>query len=232
LQYLPTSCGALCALSSIPYPHLPSSEPLAARGVRYIQAMFMFNKNNAVPRSRQSSIDSPVPGTSPSTSISTSTSTAASTLDAWVPQGSDASSCQDIHFLEQRTRVRSGNRSSVFNLRSRSNTATSTTSSFVSLVPPGMAGSDASAHGSSQDYRRLAGQSFMEFPGSKRSLFRGKKGKRLSGQFSPNFDVDDTEKVESVSKRDSVLRKGRRMMNHSEDSRKFSPSSTAFLVSY
>jgi hypothetical protein len=194
--------------------------------------MFMFNKNNAVPRSRQSSIDSPVPGTSPSTSISTSTSTAASTLDPWVPQASDAFSFKDNHSLEQRTQVRPGNRSSVFNLRSRSNTATSTTSSFVSLVPPGMAGPDTSPHGSSRDYRHLAGQSFMEFPASKRSLFRGKKGKRLSGQFSPSFNIDDVEKVESVSKRDSVLRRGRKMMNNSEDSRRFSPSLSVSVISY
>ena len=116
--------------------------------------------------------------------------------------------------------MRSGKRSSVFNLRSRSNTVSSTTSSFGSLVPLGMAGSDISSHNPSRDYRHLAGQSFMELPGSKRSLFRGKKGKRVSDQFSPGFGVDEIEKVESVSKRDSVLRKGRRMMNHSEDSRK------------
>ena len=62
----------------------------------------------------------------------------------------------------------------------------------------------------------------MELPGSKRSLFRGKKGRRLSGQFSPSLDVDEIEKVESVSKRDSVLRRGRKIINHSEDSRKHS----------
>jgi hypothetical protein len=71
----------------------------------------------------------------------------------------------------------------------------------------------------------------MELPGSKRSLFRGKKGRRLSGQFSPSFDVDEIEKVESVSKRDSVLRRGRKMINHSEDSRKHSlPHS--LIISY
>ncbi|KAF2795777.1 hypothetical protein K505DRAFT_359870 [Melanomma pulvis-pyrius CBS 109.77] len=81
-----------------------------------------------------------------------------------------------------------------------------------------MAASDTSSHRSSRDYRHLAGQSFMELPGSKRSLFRGKKSKRLSGQFSPSFDVDEVQEVETLSKRESVLRKGRRMMNQSEDS--------------
>jgi hypothetical protein len=212
--------AGLCAhYSSIAPPISAIFRASAAGGAPYIQAMFMFNKTNAVPRSRQSSIDSPVPGISPSTSISTSTSTAASTVDAWASQGSDATSFGDMPSPEQRTRARSGKRSSVFNLRSRSNTVSSTTS-FGSLVPPGMAGSDTSSHSPSRDYRHLAGQSFMELPGSKRSLFRGRKGKRVSDQFSPSFGVDEIEKVESVSKRDSVLRKGRRIMNHSEDSRK------------
>ena len=196
-----TSCGALCA----PFPTY-----ICQLRAPKIQAMFMFNKNNALPRSRQSSIDSLV--TDPSVSTSTS--------DAWVSQCSDASSYGEMPSPEHRARVHPGKRSSVFNLRSRSNTASSATSSFVSLTPSTMAGPDTSSHRSSQDLHHLAGQSFMDFPGSKRSIFRGKKGKRLSGHFSPSFTVEEGEEADVGSKRASVLRKSRRATNQSESSRK------------
>ncbi|KAF2463715.1 uncharacterized protein BDR25DRAFT_106650 [Lindgomyces ingoldianus] len=163
--------------------------------------MFLFNKNNALPRSRQSSIDSLV--TDPSTS------TSASTSDVWVSQ-SDVSSYGEMPSPEQRERTHPGKRSSVFNLRSRSNTATSTSSSFVS-VPSDMTGTDDPSQRSSQDLRNLAGHGFLELSGGKRSLFaRGKRTKRQSSQYFPGYNVNEIEETDSGNKRATVLRKGRR----------------------
>ncbi|KAH7116996.1 hypothetical protein B0J11DRAFT_442839 [Dendryphion nanum] len=153
--------------------------------------MFLFNKNNALPRSRQSSIDSLV--TDPSGSTSTSTS------EIWISQCSDASSYGEIPSPDQRERSYPGKRSSVFTLRSRSNTTTSTTSSFVSLSPS-MARPDSSLRPSP-----------MDFSVPKRTLFtRGKRGKRTSGGVSPGLEVDLVEEMDAGGKRTSVLRKGRK----------------------
>lgn len=176
--------------------------------------MFLFNKSNAAPGSRQLSIDSLV--TDPSTSTLASTSAS----EAGVSQCSDASSYVEMPSPEQRERPLTGKRSSVFTLRSRSNTTNSTMSSFVS-VSPVMARPDSSRR-TSQDLHHLAGQSLSELSGAKRSLFtRGKRGKRLSGNFSPTFDLEGSEEADSRGKRVSVLRKSRRGVNQSEGSRKF-----------
>lgn len=176
--------------------------------------MFAFNKNHALPGSRQSSIDSLV--TDPSTSASTS--------EVWVSQCSDTSSYGELPSPEQHTGGHAASkRSSVFTLRSRSNTTNSIASSFVSVTSPSMAGQDGSSHRASQDVRQLAGHSFMDLQAGKRSLFRGKKGKRLSGALSPSFIMNENEETDASTKRSSVLRKNRRQANQSESSRESCP---------
>ncbi|KAF2114798.1 hypothetical protein BDV96DRAFT_85321 [Lophiotrema nucula] len=166
--------------------------------------MFMFNKSNALPRSRQSSIDSLV--TDPSTSTSTS--------DVWVSQSSETSSYGELPSPEQRDRPYAGKRASVFNLRSRSNTATSMTPSVASFST--MTGVDGSRW-TPQEYRHTAEQSLIE--GGKRSLFaRGRRGKRSSGHISSSPTVDESEELDIGSKRASVLRKSRRGVHQSEAS--------------
>ncbi|KAF2736902.1 hypothetical protein EJ04DRAFT_138509 [Polyplosphaeria fusca] len=161
--------------------------------------MFMFNKNNALPGSRQSSVDSLV--TDPSTSTSTS--------DAWISQSSGTSSYGELPSPEDREHLHSAKRNSVFNLRSRSNTATSTTPSMTSLSSSMMSASHSKRF--SQDYRHLPGQSFMD--GGKRSLFtRSRRGRRSSGQFA----VEENEEADFSMKRSSVLRKSRRGQNPPE----------------
>jgi hypothetical protein len=168
--------------------------------------MFLFNKNN----------DLPDPSQSPMESLSTRPSTSASTSDVWVSQNFDASSYAGIPSPEQRGRQYSGRRSSVFNLRSRSNTASSTTSSFVS-VSPAMARPD-SSYRSSQDFHHLTAN-LSDLPGSKRSLFtRSKKGKRTSGQLSNHPDAQDREEVDVTNKRTSILRRTKRGAHQSESS--------------
>lgn len=162
--------------------------------------MFTLNKNNALSASTQSSVDSLV--TVPSASTSTS--------DLWVSQCSTASSYADPPSPERRLGSSSGKRSSVFNLRSRSNTATSTASSFVSIAPPNMAGYDNQSRRGSQDLRNITGQSFMDLHTSRRSIFRGKKGKRLSGSLSPSLSSPEFDEVDATGKRISILRKSRR----------------------
>jgi hypothetical protein len=171
--------------------------------------MFTHHKNIALPTSRQSSVDSLV--TVPSSSTSAS--------DLWVSQSSNATSHGDISSPERHTGPIPGKRSSVFNLRSRSNTTTSTASSFVSIAPPSMSGHDNSSRRSSQDLRHLAGQSFMELQAGRRSLFRSKKGKRLSGSFSPSFSSFEIEEVDAGTKRTSILRKTKRSNTQPERSR-------------
>ncbi|KAF2811440.1 uncharacterized protein BDZ99DRAFT_487227 [Mytilinidion resinicola] len=99
-----------------------------------------------------------------------------------------------------------GKRNSVFTLRSRSNTA-STTSSFVSRTSTitSMTGIDMSSRRSSQD---LSGsQPNQQLPAQKRSLFsRGKKLRRQSSQVSTLSGLDGIEEADSY-KRASVLRK-------------------------
>ncbi|KAF2262065.1 hypothetical protein CC78DRAFT_326324 [Lojkania enalia] len=160
--------------------------------------MFMFNKNNSLPRSRQSSIDDSLGANPPNP---------ASNADAWAPQSPQTFTRSVIPSPDHRESPHPEKRASVFNLRARSNTTSSATPSFVS-VASSMTGSEGSKR-SSQELRHFAGHGFME--GGRRSLFgRGKRGKRLSGPLSPVPTVDETEDIESGNKRISVLRKGRR----------------------
>ncbi|CAO2649340.1 Nn.00g067250.m01.CDS01 [Neocucurbitaria sp. VM-36] len=54
--------------------------------------------------------------------------------------------------------------------------------------------------------------------GTKRSLFRGKKGKRLSETVTSSIGAVDYQEPDAAGKRTSVLRKGRRQNNQSESS--------------
>ncbi|KAF2128649.1 hypothetical protein P153DRAFT_42106 [Dothidotthia symphoricarpi CBS 119687] len=157
--------------------------------------MFAFHKSEYSSRSRQSSTDSQA-------------------LDLWTSQCSDAPSQSDMHSPERRRIAHSGKRSSVFNLRSRSNTATSSTS----LTLSGMAEHGSWSHESSPTPHQLEFQSQDEASGTARSLFRGKKGKRISGSIASSIDMDDDQEIDAGKKRMSILRRGRRRTNQSDSS--------------
>ncbi|KAF1832775.1 hypothetical protein BDW02DRAFT_554005 [Decorospora gaudefroyi] len=155
--------------------------------------MFSFHKSDAS-RSRQSSVDSEATGPT--------TPTAAS--DLWPDQCSMSPPHLGAHSPEQQQRVYAVRRSSVFNLRSRSNTATSMTPSLLSLSHSDMAEHDALQHGSPPGQRQAGSKSQKEATGSRRSLFRGKRGKRLSettGTAVDEYEGDASEKRMSVLRR-------------------------------
>jgi hypothetical protein len=163
--------------------------------------MFSFHKSD-VSRSRQSSVDSEAFGPT--------TFTAGSDLGP--DQHSMSSSHVGSHSPEQYHRGYPVRRSSVFNLRTRSNTATSMTPSLLSLSHPEMAEHDVSPPGSWQAVIK----SQKETTGSRMSLFRGRKGKRLSETVATTMGVDAYE-GDTNERRASILRKGRRGNNQSED---------------
>jgi hypothetical protein len=162
------------------------------------EAMFSFHKSDAS-RSRQSSVDSEATGATTFTSGS----------DPCLDQGSMSSSHVGAHSPEQHHRGYSARRSSVFNLRSRSNTATSMTPSLLSLSHPDMAEHDASPPG----YWQAGSKSQKESTGSRRSLFRGRRGKRLSETTMGG----DAYEGDANEKRASVIRRGRKGNNLSEE---------------
>lgn len=180
-----------------------------------------------MPLERQTSIDSLV--SDPSASTSTSNS------EAWLSQCSDASTQGNLSSPEQRERQVPGRRTSVFNLRSRSNTAASSASSLSLASISAAMGRPDSSHWTSQDFRNLTGQTLADFPGVKRALFtRGKRVKRLSGALSPGQEVEETEEMDVSSKRSSVLRRSRKTANQPEASRKFTVNLvyTASLINF
>ncbi|KAF2273852.1 uncharacterized protein EI97DRAFT_460782 [Westerdykella ornata] len=78
------------------------------------------------------------------------------------------------------------------------------------------------------DSRQFPGQNLLDFSGSKRPLFaRGKRGNRRSGQFSPSSQFEDDGEVEESGRRSSVLRKGKKVADQTEDS----PSSLKLRIS-
>jgi hypothetical protein len=168
--------------------------------------MFSFHKSDAS-RSRQSSIDSEAIGPTSSTAGS----------DIWPDQYSMSSSHVGSHSPEQHYRGYPARRSSVFNLRSRSNTATSMTPSLLSLSHPDMAEYESS--GSPPGSWQAGNKSQKESTGTRRSLFRSKKGKRLSETVVTTTGVDEYE-GDNNERRASILRKGRRGNNQSEDAGK------------
>jgi hypothetical protein len=158
--------------------------------------MFFFNKTNASLPYRQSSANSHVAGPS--------------ATDSWVSPYSDSSTYGDMPSPEQRERGVLGKRSSVFTLRSRSNTATPANSSFLSHTST-ITSTDSSSRRSSQDIRSLTDSQISpsEISGPKRSLFsRGKRLRRQSSQLSSASVSDDIEEVDA-GKRSSLLRKNR-----------------------
>ena len=171
--------------------------------------MFSFHKSDVLPQSRQSSVDSPVTGLA----------TPDAEPDLWMSRSSGSSSHGGLHSPEP-PRFHSSKRSSVFNLRSRSNTATSLTPSLLSLSHPDMAEHEASLHEPPPSSRQYGSQSQGELsgPGSRRSLFRGKKGKRLSDAVASSIGAADYKEADAAGKRISVLRKGRRPNDQSEGS--------------
>ncbi|KAF1957585.1 hypothetical protein CC80DRAFT_47780 [Byssothecium circinans] len=164
--------------------------------------MFTLNKSSPLPSSKQSSVDSLV------------TDISASNSNLWPSLTSDTSSYADVPSPEH-SGAHASKRNSVFNLRNRTNTSTSTNSSFVAVTPPNMQSHESTPHRLSQDIRQLAGQSFMEINGAKRSFFGGKKGKRLSGSFASSLHSPESEEVDGGGKRMSVLRKAKRPSNQS-----------------
>ncbi|PVI03424.1 hypothetical protein DM02DRAFT_250758 [Periconia macrospinosa] len=166
----------------------------------------VFVKRTHVPDSVQSSVDSLVT-MEPSGSTSTS--------DLWASPGSDTSSYTEQPSPEQHSGGHMAKRNSVFNLRSRSNTSNSISSSAVAATSPNMPGHETTSHRLSQDLRHLAGQSIVEINSAKRTLFRGKKGKRQSGSFSPGSPTYDAGEMDA-SRRTSVLRKNKKPSFSSE----------------
>lgn len=153
--------------------------------------MFSFHKSDVRSPIRQSSIDSSVTVSYASDPVSESHGT--------TPR----------EVYEQPQTAYSSKRTSVFTLRSRSNTAASTAPSLLSLSHPEMAEHEPAVHDSTPSLRHVGSMSQIEPSGSvsKRSLFRGKKGKRLSEMVPSSIDASH---YKDVGKRSSVLHKGRR----------------------
>lgn len=168
--------------------------------------MFAFHKNETLSRSRQSSVDLPF-AESPSL-ISVSGSLTAS-------QCSDSAYAESMHSPERRRRAPSSRRSSVFNMRSRSNTATSTASSIAD-----MATYDHASPSSPPALRHVGSHSRLDNSGPRRSMFRGRMGKRLSESIGSGVDMDEFQEADAGRKRASFLRK-RKGTNESEVYRKY-----------
>ena len=152
--------------------------------------MHIFNKSHAAPPSRQSSIYSLVSDPSASDAcVSSHPSDASPTVDAPAPDS---------------RRGLQSKRTSVFPLRSRSNTTDSAGPSLTS----DMTAADVSLHRASQSF---AGQSSFFDPHSpRRSLFhRGKKSSRQSTQLPLSQSLSGADLSETARKA-AVLRKERR----------------------
>jgi hypothetical protein len=184
--------------------------------------MFTSHKSDAAPRSGQFSADFPA----------TSSSFGASTSESWDNRCFDESLHGAMQPSEQRHRSYSSKRSSVFNLRSRSNTATSTTSTILSLSPPGMSHSETSRPSTPLTLHQHGHQGHTEQLGSRKSLFRGKKGKRLSESVSSSIVVTEYQEKDTGDKRMSVLRKARRWNNQSEEPCKCYAVNLACVITY
>jgi hypothetical protein len=116
--------------------------------------MFAFHKNETLSRSRQSSIDSPLTENRSLTSVPDSISASQCSADSDYTEG--------MHSPEQRPRAASTRRSSVFNMRSRSNTAASTASSIMSSSHPDLAAYDHGTPGSPNALRHIPSHSRLE----------------------------------------------------------------------
>ncbi|KAH4036579.1 hypothetical protein HBI64_172540 [Parastagonospora nodorum] len=159
--------------------------------------MFTSHKGDMASQSRQSSVDM-------SATLSLSS---ASTTDRWASQGFEELPYGVMQSPERKVRAHPSKRTSVFNMRSRSNTAASTSSTVPSMSPPTISHFDSSRPGT---------PSYDELSGSMKALFRGKKGKRLSESVSSNMMFAEYQEKEASDKRTSVLRKVKRKYHHEE----------------
>src|SRR5690242_16110840 len=122
-------------------------------------------------------------------------------------QCSDPFDTDGMHSPEWRRKAASGRRSSVFNMRSRSNTGASTASS---IIPPNQADLttyDRSSPSSPPTLRQVSSYSRHDNAGPRRSMFRGKMSKRLSESIGSGVDIDDNQEADAGRKRASFLRK-------------------------
>lgn len=170
--------------------------------------MFTSYKSDAAPSSRQPSVDLSATGSLSSTPTS----------EPWTSQCTNELLYGAMQSPERRPRAYSSKRSSVFNLRSRSNTAASMSSSVLSLSPSG------TSYNESRPGTPLALHD--EVSGSRKSLFRGKKGKRLSESVSSNMILADLQERDVSDKRMSVLRRVKRRNNQDDDQRKCTHNTT------
>lgn len=170
------------------------------------EAMFMSHKSEAPLPYKQSFIEP---------SINSPLSTA-STVDPWTSESLDQFSYGAMHSPERSHRAYSSKRSSVFNLRSRSNTGASTTSTILSSSPNMAIYEDTSRPGTALTYHQYDSADQQELSGSRRSIFRSKRGKRLSESVSSGTGFVDYEERDIGEKRSSVLRKVRKWNNQAE----------------
>lgn len=163
--------------------------------------MFTSHKKDAPPNRSEQSVASSVTGY---------------TLPASAPGTLNTQCLDDGPFgvmpsTEQSHRPFSSKRNSVFNLRARSNTATSASStmSFTSSNPADLGYADTSRPESPLAFISpvLTAQSES---GSRKSMFRGRKGKRLSHSVSSGIQTTEYDEASVGTKRTSVLRKGKK----------------------
>ena len=161
--------------------------------------MFASHRSHASSQSRRSSIDSLTAGLPP---------------NPWTHSSSDVGSRPETRSSDQNTKVHAPRRSSVFTLRSRSNTSTSTTPSLLSLSHSAMAEHESTWHASPPDQSPFGSQSQNQSElfkaGARRSFFRGKKGKRLSETVVSSADTLEYSNGGVGEKRTSLLRKGKK----------------------
>lgn len=187
--------------------------------------MFSFHKNDALTRSRQSSVDSQATGSYPSSSIYDR----GTSPDYALPANAGA------YPPEQQPKIFTGRRGSVFNLRSRSNTATSTSPSLLSLSHPDMADHDGSWNEYPFNRLQSGDQSQSDASstnGSRRSFFRGRKGKRLSEAVISAVGTADQGDAAAEDRRMSVLRKGKWRNDRADDAGKDGPAFHLFAITY
>lgn len=157
-----------------------------------------FHKNDTLSRSRQSSVDLPLAECPSLTSVSESLAAS---------QSSDSVYTEGAHSPEGRRRAASSRRSSVFNMRSRSNTVASTASSILSSSHVDMASYDHVSPGSPPALRQVGSHGRLDQSVPRRSIFRGRMGKRLSESIGAGMELDDHHEVDAGRKRASFLRK-------------------------
>lgn len=176
--------------------------------------MFSFHKGEALPRSRQSSVDS-----------QGFTSHVMSSAYDSEPAVAAADPYAAMHGPNHPTAY-SARRNSVFKMRSRSNTATSTTPSLFSITHSEMPEPEVRWQGAAR-----VPQSGGQFQGdmakgaARRSFFRGRKGKRNSEAAAPS--IPDCAETELSHWRSSVLRRDRRLTESGDPGESSLSSSTA-----